>query len=587
MAHAPLLTRRAMLRAALMSAGSLAGSALLAACGDTVATPTLAPSPTATPQSAGAIRPAVIPAAPSPPPSLPPATAAMPSGMPTLAAGGPPTTMASSMPTPSPAARTTASKGTLTVALSQGFPTRLDVLKYANLCFYGMSEMLNRLTPQGKIEPWLAERVTNVTPTTWRVTLRPNVTFWDGTTLTADDVIAAFKKNWDANPDTNGLISKETKLTAVDAHTVEFVTPQPTGIFPGALTLPLFSIHKPSMAGATDGTMLTGPYKSTSFTVDNQLALEPHMGYWGGVPPIAKITVRNVADFNARVLALQSGDVNTLYGIPPEATANFGNEVELFSIPSGRVHYLVYNVNRAPFNDRAVREATTLALDRTPLNSVALDGKGTVATGMFPPDLGFDLVPLQGTDVNRAKQLLDEAGWKVGPDGVRGKDGKRLSFPILTFSGRPELTPLGVGVQGQLKRLGYDIPQVQTLDQASFREATKATANWDAAIYSNDTAPSGDPLYCFNRLVAKGGGNNLANYSNPQIERLLDTLRTEIDPQKRQAISRQVQEVVKADVPAAFLVIPPVIAAAKRGLLRGYMPHPSDAFFITARLSVA
>lgn len=475
----------------------------------------------------------------------------------------------------------------MTLALSQGFPTKIDALKYANLTFYGMGETLNRLTPQGTIEPWLAERVTNVDPTTWRVVLRPNVTFWDGTPLTADEVIAAFRKDWDANPDTNGLVSKETKITAVDARTLDFVTPQPTGTFPGALTLPLFSIHKPSTPGGTDGTVLTGPYKPLSFVVDNQLVLEPYAGYWRGTPPIAKITVKNVGDVNTRVLALQSGDINTLYGIPPETIATFGADIDTVTIPSGRVHYLVFNVNRPPFNDRAVREATTLALDRGPLNAVALDGKGTIATGMFPVNIGFDVVPMQGTDVNGAKQLLDGAGWKPGADGVRVKDGKRLAFPIYTFNGRPELTPLGIGIQDQLKRLGYDIPSVQTLDQASFRKATAPTGDWDVAIYSNDTIPSGDPLYCFNRLVAKGGGNNLANYSNPQIERLLDQLRIEIDPMKRQTISRQVQEIVKADVPAAFLVIPPIVTAFKRGLLHGYMPHPSDAFFITPAMSLA
>jgi len=567
MPHVSALPRRLVLRAALIGAGSLAGSALLAACGDTaVATVGSVIGVTSVPTSLAS--PVVAPPTQSP--------------VPATTVGRTP----SSMPNATPMPPVTASKGAMTLALSQGFPTKLDVLKYANLTFYGMAETLNRLTPQGTIEPWLAERVTNVDPTTWRVALRPNITFWDGSPLTADDVIAAFRKNWDANPDTNGLISKETKLTAVDTRTVEFVTPQPTGIFPGALTLPLFSIHKPSAPGAADGTILTGPYKPLSFTVDNQLVLEPYAGYWRGTPPIAKITVKSVADVNTRVLALQSGDVNTLYGIPPEATTNFGSEIDTVTIPSGRVHYLVFNVNRPPFNDQAVREATALAIDRGPLNSVALEGKGTVATGMFPPDIGFDVVPLQGTDVNRAKQLLDGAGWKPGADGVRVRDGKRLAFPIYTFNGRPELTPLGVGIQDQLKRLGYEIPQIQTLDQATFRKATAPTGDWDAAIYSNDTAPSGNPLYCFNRLVAKGGGNNLANYSNPQIERLLDQLRVEIDPMKRQAISRQIQEIAKADVPAAFLVIPPIVTAFKQGLLRGYTPHPSDSFFLTAAMSL-
>lgn len=475
--------------------------------------------------------------------------------------------------------------GALNVAVGNDFPTKLDALKFANVSLYGMSEMLSRLTPTGKIEPWLAQSVVNVNPTTWRVTLRPGVTFWDGSPLTTDDVIASFKTNWDAYPDANGLVSRDTRLTAIDARTIEFVTPQPTGIFPGALTLPLFTIHKPSMPGVVDGAMLTGPYKPASFVADNQLVLEPYLKHWAGVPPIAKITVRSVVDANTRALALQSGDLNVVYGLPPEVLRTLGDGIETTVIPSGRVHFLAFNVSRPPFDDRNVREATALALDRAALNTVVLDGKGAVATGMFPPNLGFDIVPLQGTDLSGAKQLLDGAGWKAGGDGVRVRDGKRLSFTILTYPGRAEIPPLGVAVQGQLKPLGYDIPQVPLLQLSNLTAMAKA-GDWDAAIFSSDMFGTGDPLYGLNRVIAKAGGNNLAAYGNPQIEALLTQLRAEIDPAQRQALSRQIQEIVKVDVPMAFLVIPPGITAFKKGAFHNYMPHPSDQFFITASLSV-
>ncbi len=550
-------------------------TAILAACGDSAA-PTAITMPAPTSQLTP---PAPAPAATATAAIAPAATIAPTAGIATAAS----TPMTSMMvPATIPTAMT--AKGELKLAVGNDFPTKLDALKFANVSLYGMSEMLNRLAPTGKIEPWLAESVVNVNPTTWRVTLRQNVKFWDGSPLTADDVIAAFRKNWEAYPNASGLISKETKLTAVDAHTVEFVTPQPTGIFPGALTQPLFAIHKPTMPGGADGSIFTGPYHPTSFMVDNQLVLEPFRDYWAGVPPIARITVRNVADANSRALALQSGDVNALYGLPPEAIKTFGSDIEAVAIPSGRVHFLTFNVNRPPFSDRAVREATALALDRAALNTVTLDGKGAAATGMFPQNLGFDVVPLQGTDVNRAKQLLDDAGWKAGPDGVRVKDGKRLSFTILTYPGRAEITQLGVAASGQLKPLGYDIPKVQ---EVMGIEGVTKMGDWDLAVYSSDMFGTGDPLYGFNRVLAKGGGNNLANYTNPQIETLLDQLRVTIDPKERQAISRQVQEVVKADVPMAFLVSPPVVTAFTKGLVKGYTPNPSDQFFLTAAMTVS
>lgn len=488
MPHAPVSSRRFVLRTALVGAASLAGSAVLAACGD-AATPTTTSAPTSqpvTPPAAGA---------PTVTPSLSPTTAST-TGTTAVAPTG--------ATVPATMSAATAPKGELKLAVGNDFPTKLDALKFANVSLYGMSEMLNRLTPTGKIEPWLAESVVNVNPMTWRVTLRQGVKFWDGSPLMAEDVIAAFRKNWEANADANGLISKETKMTAVDTRTVEFVTPQPTGIFPNALSLPLFSVHKPSMPGANDGTVFTGPYRPTRFVVDNEFTLEPFREYWGGTPPIAKITVRSVADVNARVLALQASDVNALYGLPPEMVKTFGGDIEASAIPSERVHFLVFNVNRPPFSDRTVREATALLLDHAQLNTVDLDGKGAAAMGIFPQGIGFDVVPLQGTDVNRAKQLLDDAGWKAGPDGVRAKDGKRFSFPILTYPGRAEITPLGVAAQGQLKPFGHDIPQVNQVQD--IKTATKA-GDWDLAIYSSDMFGTGDPLYGFNRVLAKGGGN--------------------------------------------------------------------------------
>src|SRR5262249_33703796 len=151
----------------------------------------------------------------------------------------------------------------------------------------------------------------------------------------------------------------------------------------------------------------------------------------------------------------QSGDVDMLYNFPPEAIKTFGPDIDASATPSGRCGLINLNVNRPPFNDRAVREAFALGIDRTVLNTVGLDGKGTPLTTMFPPISGYDVIPLQGLDVTRAKQLLDDAGWKPGADGVRAKGADRLAFTLLSYPGRADLTPYAVSMQSQLKPLGF------------------------------------------------------------------------------------------------------------------------------------
>ena len=201
-------------------------------------------------------------------------------------------TPATALASPTATRRTVAARGELRLALGFDFPAKIDALKDTHLLPYGMLETLTRQTPQNTLEPWLAERVVSVDPTTWRVTLRQGAKFWDGSSVTADDVIAAFKKNWEAFPDGKGIISTDTQMTAVDPRTVEFKTPAPSGIFPYALSLTNFAIHTPSTAGGADGGIMTGPYRPTKFTVDNELILAPFAEHWGGTPPIAQISIR-------------------------------------------------------------------------------------------------------------------------------------------------------------------------------------------------------------------------------------------------------------------------------------------------------
>lgn len=551
-----ILSRRAL----LVGVAASAGAALLAACGGSSATPTALPSQAAAPATGAA--------------SATTGSKATTGATTANAASGSPTVATTT------AAQKTVSKGELRLALGFDFPAKLDALKDTHLTPYGMLETLMRSNPQNKLEPWLAEGVTSVNPTTWRVALRPNAKFWDGSLVTADDVIAAFRKNWEAFPDTKGLISTDTKMTAVDARTVEFVTPQPSSIFPYALSLTSFGIYKT----AADGTasLMTGPYKPTKLVVDNELDLEAFADHWSGTPPLAKITMKFVSDPNARILALQSGDVDMLYNFPVEAFKTLGPDVEAVTVPSGRVALINLTVSRPPFTDRAVREAMALGIDRNALNTVGLDGKGTVNTALFPPSAGYEVVPLQSTDVARAKQLLDDAGWKMGADGVRAKDTQRLAFTLLSYPGRAELTPYAVAMQSQLKPLGFDI-KVQEVQNIG--DATK-NLNFDAAMKSNNTLPTGAPLYEYNRLLTKAGGDNVGGYSNPKIEDLVGQLRTELDPQKQTDLSKQIQQIVHDDVPMIFLVTTPITAAYKKGKVKGYVPHPNDSYLITPQISV-
>jgi peptide/nickel transport system substrate-binding protein len=534
-------TRRNFLGAGL----TVAASGLLAACG--APAPATAPAKTTAPAGA----------------AVPTVAAATSGGAATAAPG---------------AAKPTQSTGELKMAIDGEFPATLDGTKNAyQLVRLGLAETLTRLTPQMKLVPWLAKDVSNVDPTTWRVTLRPNARFWDGAPVTAQDVQNAFQANWAAYPAANGLLSKDTQIKVVDPTTLDFKTPEPIGNFANVISAQFFVIHK-------GGTTMTGPYKPTNISVGQELNADAFAEHWDGPPPLAKLTVRLVTDANARVLALRSGDIDLVYGVPPQAVKSLaGPDFTVNTRSSGREDYLVVNHRRLPFSDKAVREATALAVDRAALLTIGLAGQGSVATGMFPPEQGVQNVDMQATDAARAKQVLDEAGWKAGADGIRVKDGQRLSFQLLSAPARTEWTPMAVAIQAQLQDFGYEI-QIEQVKNIGDQLAQ--SQDFDAAMYSANMLVTGDPLYIFNQTLAKGGPANYGGYTNPELEATLTSMRGEADTTKRQALAVQAQQILKADVPNVYILVVPFIAANSKKV-KGFTLHPNDLYIVDNQISLA
>jgi peptide/nickel transport system substrate-binding protein len=504
----------------------------------------------------------------SPAPTAPPPTAT--SAAPASAA---------SVATPAPAAapRPSTPAGELKMAIDAEFPATLDATKNAyQLVRLGLAETLTRLTPQMKLVPWLAKDVSNVDARTWRVSLRPNAKFWDATAVTAQDVQAAFQANWAAYPAANGLLSKETQLKVVDPVTLEFTTPEPIGNFANVISAQFFAIHK-------NGTTMTGPYRPTNISVGQELTAEGFAEHWDGPPPLAKLSVRLVTDANARVLALRSGDVDLVYGVPPQAAKSIGPEFTTSTLASGREDYLVVNHRRLPFSDKAVREATSFGVDRAALLTIGLAGQGSVATGMFPPDQGVQNVEMQSSDPARAKSVLDAGGWVPGEDGVRVKSEQRLSFQLLSAPARTEWTPMAVAIQAQLQPLGYEV----TIEQVkNIGDQLSQSQDFDVAMYSANMLVTGDPLYIFNQTLASGGPANYGGYMNPQLESTLNAMRAEVDATRRGALAVQAQQIVGADTPNIYVLVVPFIAATSKKV-KGYTLHPNDLYIVDSSISLA
>lgn len=569
------ITRRAFLGGLAVTAATT----LLAACGQPTAPPA-AQAPTAAPAAKTESKPAeaakptaAATAATSAPAAAKPAEASKP------ASTAAPTTAPAAAKPAAPA--TAASRGELRIAVGIHFPASTDGNKdgFTHL-FWGMGEALTRLTREQKLEPWVAESFTKADPNTWRFILRKGVKFWDGSPVNAQAIVDSIKLNFETQPAANRFISKDTQVTAEGDSVVVFKTPRPHGDLPFSLASQYFVISKPGAEGVS---VETGPFRLMKYVKDQDMTLEAFADHWAGPAALAKISLKQVTDANARVLGLQSGDVDMLWGLPPEVVKTFGPDVEKMVLPSTRVHSVILNTSRGPFADVALRQATSFALDRAKLNTVGLDGLGAPATSLFPKGAGLEIADIQTTDVEKARSMLDAAGWKMGADNVRAKDGQRLAFTLYSYPGRAELTPIAVAMQGQLKPLGYEI-QVQSVQDIT---AQIKDGNFDAAMYSVNSAVTGDPQYLFAASVVKGGAGNFGGYENPQMETVIEELRGESDPAKRQAISLKAQEILRADVPNLYLVAAPIVAAYKKGKVQNFAIHPNDVYFIDRAISVS
>jgi peptide/nickel transport system substrate-binding protein len=446
---------------------------------------------------------------------------------------------------------------------------------------WGIGETLTRVSATGNLIPWLAESVRNIDPLTWHVGLRPAARFWDNTPVTAEEVTASIAETRTAQRDPDLLLGSDTRVRALDGTTVEFRTTEPVGHLPNALAHPQLTIHKRS------GSLMTGPYRAVEFEDDRQLTLEPFVDHWAGRPPLDRISVSVQPDLEARMHMLQSGQVDAIYGFPPESVdqlSRFGANFEVTSVPTVRLVFIQLNCARPPFDDRDLREATALAIDRGALVRDVLGDHGAVATSFVPTYMSPDEQPIQCSDPRRAEQQLDAIGWLRGPAGVRVKNGTRLAFNLLTPTG-PVLavTPLARGVARQLSRLGYDVT-VQAEELPEFHRQIHA-GGFSASMAASIALLTGDPWFLMRVRMASDGRANPGSYANPEFDRELENMRHTIDAAARQASWRRLQAILKVDAPRVLLVFLPNIVVASAGRLQGLTRDPNNEYFIDGRMT--
>lgn len=461
------------------------------------------------------------------------------------------------------------------------FPTSLDGdVGFAgySLMSYGIAEALMRVTPDMQIVPWLASSLDQLDELTWTATIRDGLTFWDGTPVTADAVRASLLRSLDKQPGAVSLIPSGTVLSA-EGQMLTFQLPTPVGGLASNLAAYSLSIKK---LDADGNPVYTGPFMYADWIAQQSMTLTAFPGYWAGPPAVRTIYVRYIPDVGARVLALEAGDVDIAHALLPSDVAPLqAAGFQIYNFPFGRQDDMLLNLNHPPLDDVNVRRAIALSVDRQSLVSGVMSGVGTPASGFAPDNLGLPgVVATQQYDAGQARSLLDGAGWVPGSDGIRTKNGQRLTFKLGAYTSRAELGPLTVALKDQLRAVGIEV----TLENFSDINTTVATNAFDATMYSYGVAPFGD-LGGAVAILYTPSGTNKDRYSNPQVNALFDQYNRTSDPAQRATLLGSIQNVVGQDVPVVYVVNPNQIVATSTRV-GGYSPHPLENYKIDIGLGL-
>ncbi len=236
-----------------------------------------------------------------------------------------------------------------------------------------------------------------------------------------------------------------------------------------------------------------------------------------------KVTVRFIPESLTRISELRAGNVDLMLGVPGEhlETLEQDPDIVLHSYLGANVRYVEMNTERFPLDDKDVRLAIALALDREELargvNDVIIPNHSLAGPAMIRhcAETEQRLSEEYGTDVERARELLMEAGWEPGDDGIMVKDGERLSFDFAINADRPVNTRAAPIMQAQLERAGIDV-QLREYTRGYIREMV-AAADFDMALcYWSWLDPGGIWPYSHH---SDGG---MSPFGDPEIDALMD-----------------------------------------------------------------
>lgn len=458
-----------------------------------------------------------------------------------------------------------ATGGTLTVAQSADIETMDPAMHRSRINQTVVRNVFEALVNQDdslQPVPELATEWEQVDPTTWRFTLREDVTFHNGEPFDAEAVKYSLERVIDpeqASPRAD-MLSTIDEIVAEDDHTVVITTTAPAPTLLASLSVneivPPDYLEEVGDAEFAQAPVGTGPFTFVEWVRNERVVLEANDDYWGGRPQLGRLVFRPIPEVSARVAALQSGDVQIAAELPADLAESLEGDVASVPVSGTRIFFLAMNVTKAPVDDVDVRVAVNQAIDRQSLVDNLYQGFARpLNQPAFPEMVGYhEEFEGYSEDPEAAGQVLSTVGSPLQID-VEEKD-----------------RTLAEAVAGQLSSAGLET-RVNVLETQAFLDAIESGGS--TAYLSSWGVAEGDADVIFARHFWSPAREDafFTGYRNPELDTLIEQGRSTADPAERERIYAEAIEIVMADAPWAPIINPEEIYGVSTAV-QGWSPSP-------------
>lgn len=391
---------------------------------------------------------------------------------------------------------------------------------------------------------------------TYTFHIRPNVLFSDGEKCDANAILANFNAILE-NRERHTWLEMMNLLVGVSApdentFVIEMSEPyypmltELGCIRPFAMISPSCMINGSTKDGV-NGHIGTGPYVLTDFVTDEYAVFERNENYWGKAPAIRKITVKVIPDNQTRIMALESGEIDLIFGknmIDADAISQYLDSDKFtvgLSDPTSTRH-IVMNTTREILGDPAVRKALQHATDRQTISDGIFYGLEQPADTLYATTVPYCNVGLKPYEYNTetAAQILDEAGWVLGGDKMRAKDGRQLALDLLYNSDSVTEKTIAEYLQSEYLKLGISMT-IHGEEEQSYRDNMKA-GNFDM-VFNICWGMPYDPQSSLAAMRAPVYGDYAAQQGledKAEIDEAITKILTSTDENERQELYKSV-----------------------------------------------